>query len=59
MNLFLHNIGDFDRENVISSNDSLFADNGMRFDYVPTNPLFGKKSSMTLQMKRVSRRKKM
>ena len=47
MNLFLHNIGDIDSENVISSNDSLVADNGMRFDYVLTNPPFGKKSSMT------------
>ena len=47
MNLFLHNIGDIDSENVISSNDSLVADNGMRFDYILTNPPFGKKSSMT------------
>src|SRR5664280_2736771 len=47
MNLFLHNIGDIESENVISPNDSLVADNGMRFDYVLTNPPFGKKSSMT------------
>lgn len=47
MNLFLHNIGDIDSENAISPTDSLVADTGMRFDYVLTNPPFGKKSSMT------------
>jgi type I restriction enzyme M protein len=47
MNLFLHNIGDIDRESCISSADSLVADAGRRFDYVLTNPPFGKKSSMT------------
>lgn len=47
MNLFLHNIGDIDTENNISSTDSLVADTGMRYDYVLTNPPFGKKSSMT------------
>ena len=47
MNLFLHNIGDIYSENVISPNDSLIADTGERFDYVLTNPPFGKKSSMT------------
>lgn len=47
MNLFLHNIGDIDSENAVSPTDSLVADNGMRFDYVLTNPPFGKKSSMT------------
>lgn len=47
MNLFLHNIGDIDSDNVISSTDSLVADNGLRYDYVLTNPPFGKKSSMT------------
>ncbi len=47
MNLFLHNIGDIESENVISPTDSLVADNGKRFDYVLTNPPFGKKSSMT------------
>jgi type I restriction enzyme M protein len=47
MNLFLHNIGDLDSENAISPNDSLIADNGTRYDYVLTNPPFGKKSSMT------------
>ncbi|MCC7203038.1 MAG: SAM-dependent DNA methyltransferase [Nitrospirae bacterium] len=47
MNMFLHNIGDIDSENVISSTDALVADTGLRADYVLTNPPFGKKSSMT------------
>ncbi len=47
MNLFLHNIGDIDTAENISSTDSLVADIGARFDYVLTNPPFGKKSSMT------------
>ncbi|HBM15973.1 MAG TPA: DNA methyltransferase [Lentisphaeria bacterium] len=47
MNLFLHNIGALDTAAMISSNDSLVADNGERFDYVLTNPPFGKKSSMS------------
>ncbi len=47
MNMFLHNIGDIDSENFISSADSLIADTGLRVDYVLTNPPFGKKSSMT------------
>lgn len=47
MNLFLHNIGEMDSPNYISSNDSLIADDGNRYDYVITNPPFGKKSSMT------------
>lgn len=47
MNLFIHNIGDIDSENAISPNDSLVADPGVRYDYVLTNPPFGKKSSMT------------
>jgi type I restriction enzyme M protein len=47
MNLFLHNIGDIDSEPPITRNDSLLADPGERFDYVLTNPPFGKKSSMT------------
>lgn len=46
MNLFLHNIGDIDSENFISSADSLISDSGERFDYVLANPPFGKKSSM-------------
>jgi len=47
MNLFLHNIGDIDSENFISSADALVADSGVRVDYVLANPPFGKKSSMT------------
>ena len=48
MNLFLHNIGDIENEKlIISPNDSLIADDGKRFDYILTNPPFGKKSSMT------------
>lgn len=47
MNLFLHNIGDFESENFISPTDALIADTGLRVDYVLANPPFGKKSSMT------------
>lgn len=47
MNLFLHNIGDIDSDSIISPNDSLISDDGRRFDFILTNPPFGKKSSMT------------
>src|SRR6266487_5000763 len=47
MNMFLHNIGDIDTDNFISSTDALIADTGNRYDYVLANPPFGKKSSMT------------
>ena len=47
MNLFLHNIGDFESENFISPADALIADSGLRVDYVLANPPFGRKSSMT------------
>jgi len=47
MNLFLHNIGDMNSEPPITRNDALIADPGKRFDYILTNPPFGKKSSMT------------
>ena len=47
MNLFLHNIGEIDGEPPITRNDALLSDPGERFDYVLTNPPFGKKSSMT------------
>src|SRR5665648_299228 len=47
MNLFLHNIGDMNSEPPINRNDALIADPGERFDYILTNPPFGKKSSMT------------
>ena len=48
MNMFLHNIGEMTGDSMISPNDSLLADSGDRFDYVLTNPPFGKKSSMTV-----------
>ncbi|MCK4678966.1 MAG: N-6 DNA methylase, partial [Bacteroidales bacterium] len=48
MNMFLHNIGEMSGESMVSPNDSLLADTGDRFDYVLTNPPFGKKSSMTI-----------
>lgn len=47
MNLFLHNIGDFESDNFISPADALISDTGLRVDYVLANPPFGKKSSMT------------
>lgn len=47
MNMFLHNIGDIDSDNFISSADALVSDTGLRVDYVLANPPFGKKSSMT------------
>ncbi|PIQ25256.1 DNA methyltransferase [bacterium (Candidatus Blackallbacteria) CG17_big_fil_post_rev_8_21_14_2_50_48_46] len=47
MNLFLHNIGDFESDNFIMPTDALIADSGLRVDYVLANPPFGKKSSMT------------
>ena len=47
MNMFLHNIGEVDGDSMISPNDSLVADSGKRYDYVLTNPPFGKKSSMS------------
>jgi type I restriction enzyme M protein len=48
MNLFLHNIGDMNSDPPITRNDSLIADSGKRFNYVLTNPPFGKKSSITI-----------
>jgi len=47
MNMFLHNIGNLNAEPPISSTDSLVSDPGDRYDYVLTNPPFGKKSSVT------------
>jgi type I restriction enzyme M protein len=47
MNLFLHNISDFEGTPPIIRADSLLADPGDRFDYILTNPPFGKKSSLT------------
>ncbi|MDD5475961.1 MAG: class I SAM-dependent DNA methyltransferase, partial [Syntrophales bacterium] len=48
MNMFLHNIGEITGESTISPNDALIADTGKRYDYVLTNPPFGKKSSITI-----------
>ena len=48
MNMFLHNIGEITGESAISPNDSLIADTGDRYDYVLTNPPFGKKNSITI-----------
>jgi type I restriction enzyme M protein len=48
MNLFLHNIGDMNSDPPLTRIDSLIADTGERFDYVLTNPPFGKKSSTTI-----------
>ena len=48
MNMFLHNIGEITGDCPISSDDALVADAGKRYDYVLTNPPFGKKSSITI-----------
>lgn len=49
MNLVLHNIGELGSEDYpIVRADSLIADPGDRFDYILTNPPFGKKSSITI-----------
>lgn len=48
MNMFLHNIGELTGESMISPNDALIADTGIRYDYILANPPFGKKSSMTI-----------
>ena len=48
MNMYLHNIGEIGGEVTVSGADSLAADPGTRYDYVLTNPPFGKKSSITV-----------
>ena len=48
MNLYLHNIGDIHDELPVTRADALLKDPGERFDYVLTNPPFGKKSSLTI-----------
>ncbi|MEX2387056.1 MAG: class I SAM-dependent DNA methyltransferase [Phycisphaeraceae bacterium] len=48
MNMYLHNIGEIGGEVTVSGADSLAADLGERYDYVLTNPPFGKKSSITV-----------
>jgi type I restriction enzyme M protein len=54
MNMFLHNIGDIDSNNLpddkagfISPADALIAASPSKYDYVLANPPFGKKSSQT------------
>lgn len=49
MNLFLHNIGSMTGEVPIRRNDSLLCDPNERFDYVLTNPPFGKRSSYSIE----------
>ncbi|MCG8571667.1 MAG: SAM-dependent methyltransferase, partial [Spirochaetes bacterium] len=49
--MFLHNIGEVDGNSFISTTDALIADEGHRYDYVLTNPPFGKKSSMSITNK--------
>jgi type I restriction enzyme M protein len=48
MNLYLHNIGDLNSEPPIERADSLLSAPTEKFDFVLTNPPFGKKSSMTI-----------
>lgn len=48
MNLYLHNIGDLNSEPPIDRADSLASLPLEKFDYVLTNPPFGKKSSITI-----------
>lgn len=48
MNLFMHNISDIDGKSPITRNDALLSDPSERFDYVLTNPPFGKKASLTI-----------
>ena len=47
MNLYLHNIGDIYGKIPVTLGDALLMDTGERYDYVLTNPPFGKKSSIT------------
>jgi type I restriction enzyme M protein len=46
MNLYLHGIGG--EESPIEVGDSLISDPGERFDFILTNPPFGRKSSITI-----------
>lgn len=48
MNMYLHNIGEIGGDVTVSSADSLVAAPDDRFDYVLTNPPFGKKSSIKI-----------
>lgn len=44
----MHNISDIDGKSPITRNDALLSDPSERFDYVLTNPPFGKKASLTI-----------
>lgn len=48
MNMYLHSISDLDSEPLISREDSLLSKPSNNYDYVLTNPPFGKKSSITI-----------
>jgi len=48
MNMLLHGIGDIDAEPSMDPTDALIAPPRQTFDYVLTNPPFGKKSSITI-----------
>jgi len=48
MNMLLHGIGDIDAEPPIEPTDALIAPPKKAFDYVLTNPPFGKKSAITI-----------
>ncbi|MGA7836582.1 MAG: class I SAM-dependent DNA methyltransferase, partial [Ignavibacteriaceae bacterium] len=48
MNLYLHGIGDLNSEPPIDRADSLLKSPAKKYDYVLTNPPFGKKSSFTI-----------
>ena len=47
MNMFLYNISEIDGEPMISNSDALIVDPVFLYDYILTNPPFGKKSNMT------------
>ena len=51
MNMYLHNIGEIGGDVMVDQADSLAANRGKRYDYVLTNPPFGKKSSITVTTK--------
>jgi len=57
MNMFLYNIGDISGQSMIAPNDSLISKSKEAFDYVLTNPPFGKKSSHTFTNKEGKREK--
>ena len=44
MNMFLHNIGEIDGESMISNSDALIVDPVFWYDYIFTNPPFGKRA---------------